>query len=69
VSEWKVLKGRSLSLLAPLEEVGEITGKALGAATLEATVGSGNQEIRHRFELTGLAEALDYLPCFDAVVR
>ena len=65
-SEWRVLPGRTISLLAPEERIPGITERALADSVLVATVGGEHASIRHRFQLGGLAEALTYLPCFPA---
>ena len=62
---WALLNGLTRSLLAPPEDVTAITEGALGAETLLIKVGLGREEIRHRFGVDGLAEALRYLPCFS----
>lgn len=62
--EWGVLPGRTTRLLAPEERIPRITERSLADSVLVVTVGGEGAPTRHRFDLSGLAEALTYLPCF-----
>lgn len=64
---WTVVHGRSDNLQAPETAIATFTSLALGADTVWIAVEGGSPESSHRFNLDGLAEALDQLPCFRGI--
>lgn len=63
--DWTVARDVSDALLAPADEAGQVTARALGATTLAVlVVGEGGVRRVHEFGVGELARALDDLGCW-----